>query len=214
MKIKKEKQQFKTFDISVKQNSVDKENFTAEFILSTDSPDRHGDIIDQESWVLDNFLKAPRLLLQHNSHQFPIGKWEKLWIEQDGDVKMLVGRAKFAYKEYDQAKTAFDLVAGGFLNTVSVGFRWGRYEEDPETGIITFFDNELLECSLVSIPANPDALLKSNDKEDIAKAIEDATKAIEKVEEEIDNDIEKGYKVNHKLKAKHYLFKALRSLKK
>ena len=51
-----------------------------EFILSDDSADRMGDIIEQDGWKLANFRKNPITLFGHNSG-FPVGKWKKIRVE-------------------------------------------------------------------------------------------------------------------------------------
>jgi len=37
------------------------------FIASTDDVDRYSDIIDQGSWILENYKKNPVILFNHNS---------------------------------------------------------------------------------------------------------------------------------------------------
>lgn len=206
------------FSSSVKTDSVNEQEHTAEFVLSTNHIDRHGEVVDQDTWELENFMNAPRLLLQHESNSFPIGRWENLRIEEENGVKSLIGTAKFAYKEYDKAKTAFDLVKGGYLNTVSVGFRSKRWEFNEDLEAWVSYDNELLECSLVSIPANANALMKSFEtKEDEPK--EEAIKEeLEEIKEDLNKSITvdelNGVSAERKKQAKHLILKAIRKMSK
>src|SRR4249920_1869365 len=45
-----------------------------EFILSDATVDRYGDIVSADGWILENFMKNPIALFNHNS-DFPVGKW-------------------------------------------------------------------------------------------------------------------------------------------
>jgi HK97 family phage major capsid protein/HK97 family phage prohead protease len=123
------------------------------FVLSDATKDRMGDIIDPKGWVLDNFKSNPMALFNHNSG-FPIGHWE--------DVKVqggrLIGKLKLAARgTSDRIDEIIGLVEQGILRAVSVGFT--PIERKPlEDGGIRFTKQELLETSLVSIPANPAAV--------------------------------------------------------
>jgi HK97 family phage prohead protease len=138
--------------------AIDEEARTATFVFSSSSADRMGDIIDQKTWQLDRYRKNPQFLFGHKSRDLPIGRTVEL------DIKggKLVGTVKFATaEEYPFADTCWKLVKGGFLNAVSVGFiphKYESYEDNGQFGY-KFYDCELLECSLVPIPANQDALL-------------------------------------------------------
>src|SRR4051794_30257826 len=123
------------------------------FVLSDATKDRMGDVIEPKGWVLDNFKQNPMALFNHNS-SFPIGTWE--------DVKVqggrLVGKLKLAARgTSDRIDEIISLVEQGILRAVSVGF--SPIERKPlDDGGIRFTKQELLETSLVSIPANPAAV--------------------------------------------------------
>ena len=117
-------------------------------VASTGSVDREGDVLEPSGWKLDNFRKAPRLLWSHMAHELPIGKITNIMVDQVGN---LVFDAEFAEKENDFAKKVADLMRGGFINTFSVGFM--PLKQDGSR----FLENELLEISVVNVPANPEA---------------------------------------------------------
>jgi len=121
-------------------------------VASTGSTDRDGEILDPKGWILKAFKKAPRLLWAHDSRQLPIGKVTR--IETD-DKGRLVFDAEFAETENDFAKKVADLVRGGFLNTFSVGFRPLDFDRETDT----YKKMELLEISMVNVPANAEARL-------------------------------------------------------
>lgn len=142
-------------------------------VASTGSLDRDEEILDPNGWELENFKKAPRLLWSHRAMDLPIGRVDRIWIDQStGELKF---DATFAEKENDFAKKVADLMRGGFLNTFSVGF----IPKEREGNRIT--KQELLEISVVNVPANPEARLNS-----LYKSLE---KDLEKMEEEFE---EKG----------------------
>ncbi len=145
--------------------SIDKENFTLTMVASTQDEDRHGDVVIQSGWILDNFLKNPVIL---NSHRYDdmteiiakatrteiIGKGKKSRLEQDW---------KFAVNENPKAKIIFDLYANEFASASSVGFivRKFKQNQDGTTDWYTIEEAELLEVSGVSVPANARALAKA-----------------------------------------------------
>lgn len=165
---------------------IDEDARTATFVFSTSDTDRMGDIIDQKTWQLENYQKNPTFLWGHKSRDLPIGKTVDLSIRGN----KLVGTVQFAGgDEYPFADTCWKLVKGGYLNAVSVGFRphrWESYSDDAK-GVsgYKFFDCELLECSLVPIPANQNALLGSKSLD----GIEDAYRSLLADMQEGDEDV-------------------------
>lgn len=134
----------------------------AKFILSTESVDRDGDIVQQSGWQLDNYLKNPVVLFQHDNEAFPIGKCVAIGIE-DG---MLVGTVQFVDADVpcagDPAEACWRLAQEGYLNAVSVGFKvldWDFSDDEDNPHGAIFSKMELLEWSIVTIPANPEALI-------------------------------------------------------
>ena len=117
-----------------------------EFVATDETMDRQGESLSIDSWDLTNFMKAPRLLVNH-----------------EYNVQSIVGAVKNIRKEGKQiifepifhgitelAKNSEKMVREGWLNTVSVGY--------IPTGEGDSQRNELLEVSLVAVPANPSAL--------------------------------------------------------
>lgn len=129
-----------------------------EFVLSDETPDRLGDIISASGWDLVNFKKNPIALFNHNSN-FPIGRWSDLKAEEGALRGHLVIAPKGTSERVDEIRK---LIEAGILRAVSVGFR--PTEEKPRRGpkdewLGTYYtQQELIETSLVSVPANPNAL--------------------------------------------------------
>ena len=131
------------------------------FIASTANPDRYGDVINQRGWDLGKYRKNPVILLNHNANALPIGR---------GEVDVVDGQL-IVDVEFDmedpQAKEIARKTKAGFLNAVSVGFnpldatpRNMLEKSHPAHGQSgQYFDRaELLEISIVTIPANGEAV--------------------------------------------------------
>lgn len=121
-------------------------------VASTGSTDRDGEILDPKGWDLKAFKKSPRLLWAHQAHALPIGKVTDIGIDKK---ERLVFDAELAEKEDDFAKKVANLIRGGFINSFSVGFRSTNFDRETNT----FKKMELLEISLVNVPANAEARL-------------------------------------------------------
>jgi len=124
-----------------------------------------------DGWDLKNFKKSPRLLWAHDHNEPAIGKVTKIYTEGEGKRKSLKFQAVFQ-EVTEKARAIKKLVEDGFINTFSVGFK--PLEADGDT--IT--KQELLEISVVNVPANPEAMLlayksldKAGFKEDVIKEI-------------------------------------------
>jgi len=139
-------------------------------IASTEMPDRDGEIIKQDGWDLTNFKSNPVIMVSHNYQDFPIGKATDIFI--DKQIGRLQFKAVFS-QATQKAKEAYALVKEGILNTFSVGFIPREYDQ-KDNSIIT--KAELLEISLVAVPANPGAIV-------LAKGMKDNVLAKDFVEE-------------------------------
>ncbi len=153
------------FKMVINEKGYDEENRESRFVMSAESEDRMKDIIRQDGLDMKDFLKNPMALAYHN-HRAPIGMWK--------DVKTINGRPKRTegvIKLHPEGTTAAvdevaNLLAVGGLKACSVGFRvreaeWIKDKDDKYTGGIEFIESDLLECSVVSIPAHPAALMKA-----------------------------------------------------
>lgn len=137
------------------------EDRTIRVVASDESVDRYGDIIDASGWQLANFKRNPIFLWLHQ-YTAPIGTVPDIAV----DGSRLMARVRFAAEGVSaQADELWKLVKAKILRAVSVGFmvesetdfEYLRDEEDRITGI-RYLRQELLELSLVSVPANPHAL--------------------------------------------------------
>ena len=118
------------------------------FVATDETLDRHNESIPMDSWDLDNYLAAPRLLVDHDH------RVEKI-VGRAADVKVTAKRMTFRPEFHDITQLSREvkqMVLDGHLNTVSVGFIPHAAEKGEEYG-----KNELVEISFVTVPANPSA---------------------------------------------------------
>lgn len=128
-----------------------------EFILSDATVDRYGDSIDPKGWDLKSFKKNPIALFGH-SNSFPIGNWSNVRVEGGKLIGKLNLAARGTSARIDEL---ISLVEQGVLRAVSVGFIPKKREPlDPEKPYAgqKYLEQELIETSLVSVPANPAAI--------------------------------------------------------
>jgi HK97 family phage prohead protease len=137
---------------------INDENFTIKGVFSTADEDRHGEVVDQKTWQLDDYLKNPVVLFGHDHNQPAIGKVTSLFFNESGNLE---GEIQFAAKEYEFAHTIFKLYKGGFMRAFSVGFQNEVVEYNEGTNQLTLKKNTLFEISTVNVPANQLALAKS-----------------------------------------------------
>ncbi len=129
---------------------------------NTVDKDRVGDIVLPEAWAkgVDNYRINPILLYQHDSTR-PIGNVTKITVDPKGiHVEALVS---------DQEPKIQGLIKEGSLKSFSVGFRVKDQKYNQEDDSSTITEVELLEISIVSIPANQSSLFsvrKSFDTEE------------------------------------------------
>jgi HK97 family phage prohead protease len=140
--------------------AVDSKARTMSFVASDENVDRYGDIIRASGWQLDNFRNNPVLLFAHDSRQPPVGQVPSIEVVGTELIADCLFRPEGDSQLSDDVWRA---VEGGFLRAVSVGFtpigpinelvdsagNWTGYE---------FTSQELLELSVVPVPANPQAL--------------------------------------------------------
>lgn len=166
------------YTIGINKSLIDEKKLTISGIVgSTGTIDRHGDSVNPEGWHLQNFMKNPVIMYGHDYRSLPIGKATKVWVQ---DSKLMFDIA-FATTKY--AKEVFELIKQDIINAFSVGFivkRWGS-DEEP----YTIMEQELLELSVVPIPANPEALkAKGIEKDELIEKVQKLYELLDKAQEE------------------------------
>lgn len=177
----------KTFEI--KQSEVDLENRIVSGYAATWDLDQVDDIIHPGAFKksINERLPANKIKVL-SQHDVLIGKP----IEMYEDEKGLFVRAYIS--PTTQGNNDLQLVKDGVLDRFSIGFSipGGKYEID-EKGIRHIYEVKLMEFSLVTFPANEEAIVmgvKESFEEQIAKMNADHLNQSKSEEPEIDEDEE------------------------
>lgn len=162
-------------------------DMSASFVILTrqKAPNRHGNIVQivpgdrGDGLLLDHYQLNPVVLFDHGLQMsLPIGTSES----PAGDLKVKLGKSKAIATAYfsqslPEASTIFALIDEGILRTASVQFlpkravrmtQKQRQSEDGEVqlgdgGGLDYTESDLLEWSVVSIPADPGAIRRHLD---------------------------------------------------
>lgn len=146
------------------------EERTARFVMTSQAVDRYGDVVVTAGGDLTEFLRNPVAPAFHDTYRsFPVGRWEQVEKVLNARPPRMEGtlRLMAADAPDERVNQVAYAIENGFLKACSIGFRiTGDVEfilDDDErwTGGFRFNEWELLECSVVPIPANPKALAKS-----------------------------------------------------
>jgi HK97 family phage prohead protease len=131
-----------------------------DFVISTAAVDRYGDTVAVDGWKVLNFRKNPVVLWMHDNNMLPVGKASNIRVE-DGALKARVEFTPESLVRYNDI--VFTMLKSGFLSATSVGFIPLKYNfvDDPQRRFgIDFLEQELLEFSIVTVPANAEALIE------------------------------------------------------
>ncbi|QOF71464.1 phage major capsid protein [Aminobacter sp. SR38] len=123
---------------------------------TTPSPDRVGDIVEPLGVKFNN----PMPLLWQHKHDKPVGTVTFDKPTKDGitfEAKLAKIDEPGTLKE--RTDEAWQSVKAGLVSAVSIGFRALEYTFIENTGGIRFTESEVMELSLVTIPANADATI-------------------------------------------------------
>ena len=141
----------------IRKTAAGKAEGSQSYVLSDATMDRYGDIIEPDGWLLDGFRSNPIALFNHSPHQ-PIGRWQNIRVEDDRLVADFQPAKKGTSQRTDEI---LSLIEQDILRATSVGFRGVASEPiDPKRPLAgtRYTRQELLETSIVSVPANPAAL--------------------------------------------------------
>lgn len=146
------------------------ETRSVDVVASSMAIDGYGEIVAQD-WDLKRYKGNPVVLYGHNSWGLPIGFAENVRVEED----KLLATLKFVDARANPlAEQVWQGIVQGSLRAVSVGFRSKAASSKNVNGkdVLVLTGNELMEISVVPIPANPEALATE------AKAFDDQIRAL------------------------------------
>lgn len=122
---------------------------------TTPTPDRVGDIVEPLGVKFTN----PMPLLHHHDSTLPVGEVRFKKPTKDGiDFEARLPRIEEDGPLKDRVDTARQELKYGLVKGVSIGFREIEYAR-LEKGGLRFIESEVLEVSIVSVPANADCTI-------------------------------------------------------
>lgn len=157
------------------------------FVGSDESVDRDGDTISIDGWDVAAYNKNPVVLYGHDYYGLPIGR---AVVSIDKRARQLLFDITFptvAELSTDPAMPSehalkvdaiYNMAKAGILNTVSVGFRGLEYDR-TDTGL-AYKKQELMEVSIVPVPANPNAIAVLRAAGAVDSVIKGVTMQVEK----------------------------------
>ena len=138
-----------------------------EATITNSEVDRMGESIDYKGIDTANYMNNPVVLYGHDYTSLPIGKTLKL--TKSNTTSSWKARFQLATEILPFAATVAALVKGGFLNAVSIGGVVRQWNEN----YTEIQKMEMVEFSIVPVPANPAALITSRSLEEITgKSVE------------------------------------------
>lgn len=182
---------------NTKATSIDDANKSVTFTISDSGVDRMGEIVDQKSWNFKDYMKNPLLLWGHDPSEPENVLGTALSLELSKDGNATLANVKFDTDINPKAALVFNQVKAGTLRCVSVGFINNSEEIENDTPVLK--DNDLLEISVVPIPANPRAIALALKEGTISK--KDATWLAESMRKEVafvEDQLEQEETNNHK----------------
>ena len=172
---------------------VDAETRTVEFVASDNSVDSYGTVLPVDKWDLKRYQGNGIVGYMHDVYGDSwtksadpddiIGKGEA-FVEDD----KLVVRITFEPADLNErADKIYRKIQFGSLHAVSVGFRAtakghkGDEERGENPNVYYYNGQELLEVSVVNIPANANALKRSMEEEEAVREYEEKAEEPEPV---------------------------------
>ena len=157
-----------------------------ELILSDESLNRYSTRILTKGLGIGNFLKNPVMFYNHDRNRLPIGKWENV---KKADGKLVAMPTFDVGDEFaKEVKRKFE---EGYLNSASIGILVLGTSNDPELmlqgqSLPTITKCELLEVSIVDVPANANAV-KLYHKADSGEILELSFEDFSKIDFDMEN---------------------------
>jgi HK97 family phage prohead protease len=160
----------------------------ATFVVSTIDEDRDGDVVVPQGVRLDNYAKNPVWFFGHQQWEVPIGTA----MDRTGQLRVSIDPAKiiatcFFDQEDPDAAWLYGKVSRGILRATSIGFiplKAVRHEpvgkarsvQQPDRQLMgwRFEEVDLVEISLVGVPANADAIRLALDRDRLSPRLRKA----------------------------------------
>jgi HK97 family phage prohead protease len=146
--------------------AVDIEQGIYEAMITTEDEDRTGDVVRASGALINNYMANPVVLLSHDYSGLPVAKNLELSLMPNHGIKAMF---QFPPRGLSaRADEVHNLWGAEFMNTTSIGFipkkTAQRKNDKGEVIGMEYLEWELLEFSIVSVPANAMATRMSMDE--------------------------------------------------
>lgn len=197
MKTKLQNTEQKRF-AAIRAESVNLEDRTAEFVISTEAVDTYETVFLMSGWDLSRYQKNPVVLFNHNAQDADhvIGTSE-VRVED----KQLVAVVTFEPAEINPLaekilrKVQAGTIRGASIRADVMDGRFGVEADGEDPNVLYFTRQELMEWSIVTLNSNPDALARQESKLQALRSAlseasgdEDTTEGDEKPSAETENE--------------------------
>ena len=162
------------------------ENDIWHFTISTPDVDRYGTIIVPSGIDYSAYMSNPIVLAQHDSDKWPVGKCLGFYLNGENlEASIQIECIT------EEGRTLNKLINAGFVKAASVGIIPIESEEQTIDGkkVTVYTKSELVEFSIVSVPANRNAVIKRNIKQLITDSLQKLKKEIRMLTPEIEQKI-------------------------
>jgi uncharacterized protein len=165
-----------TLTIPFSMKSHQDDGFFCGYASVFDVTDHHQEIVARQAFVtsLQKWQakgRLPKMLWQHDQRK-PVGLWEEVYEDEHG--LFVKGRLLLDIKA---GREAYALLKAGVIDSLSIGFRLVRALKDPQKKVRVLEEVDLLEISLVTFAANPEAKITTVKEfvvqEDLVRQIKD-----------------------------------------
>jgi HK97 family phage prohead protease len=128
-------------------------------LANTPVVDRYNEVVDVTAFAssLASFMKNPVMLWMHSMRD-PIGLWDDVSIKPDG-----LHVSGVIHTQFPMGNTVAAMAEAGLVRGLSIGFIEKAGEWDEKAGVYHITDLDLMEVSVVSIPANQESLFRIDD---------------------------------------------------
>lgn len=161
--------QIQTRDAQLRADSVQEEDRTAVFVITSEDVDTYGTVFRASGWDFESYKRNPVVAYNHNALDGDpdqiIGTTEEIW--QEGTLTY--ARVRFEDAETNPlAEKVFRKVKNGTLRMASINAyideaSFGRSDQGEDPDVLYFTKQRLSEWSVVSLGSNPSALKRNEE---------------------------------------------------
>lgn len=179
----------------VQKDSLNEEERTAVFVISTEDVDSYKTVFRADGWETEQYMRNPVVAYNHNVHDPNpdniIGTTERIWKE---------GTQTLAEVRFEDAETnplaekVYRKVKNGTLRMASINavvekYHMGKRDAGEDPDVVYFDKQRLQEWSIVSVGSNPEAFKRNTEE---IEAIRSA--AIQEIEVKPDAEVQEDKK--------------------